>query len=349
MTLFFISFILALIITPLIIKIYTQLNWLDDPKKNTNLNKNTHFTPIPRGGGLVIFFTITIISCFFLPLDSYLKAILLASFVLTFIGFLDDIFNLNPYFRFIINIIVALIIVMSNIRISYISNPFSDNVLWLNYPSLNFYLGNFKWQFFLIGDLVTILFIVFLINIVNWSKGVDGQLPGFVAISLIFIGLLAQKFVDDPTSFQSYQLSFIASGAFLGFLIWNFYPQKIMPGYGGGSLAGFFLSILAILGGAKLATIFIILSLPITDAILTILNRLKNGHSPFWGDRKHLHHYLLDKYHWNKIQISLFYCLVSLIMGLLALVSNSLIKFIILIFITLLSFIILLIIKKDKN
>ena len=109
------------------------------------------------------------------------------------------------------------------------------------------------------------------------------------------------------------------------------------------------LSILAILGGAKLATIFIILSLPITDAILTILNRLKNGHSPFWGDRKHLHHYLLDKYHWNKIQISLFYCLVSLIMGLLALVSNSLIKFIILIFITLLSFIILLIIKKDKN
>lgn len=346
MIIFLLSFFLSSLISPLIIFLYKKFRWLDDPNKNKNYGKNTHKTPIPRGGGLVIFFSISIMSYFFLPMDSYLRAILLASLILTLTGFLDDLFDLSPYLRFFINFIVALIITQAGIRINYISNPFSQGVIFLNNFKFNFSLANFNFLFFPLADLATIFFIVFFINIINWSKGVDGQLPSFVFVSLIFIGLLAQKFIDDPTSFQSYQLSFIASGTFLGFLLWNFYPQKIMPGYGGGSLAGFFLSVLAILGGAKLATCFIILSLPIADAVLTIFNRIKNKKSPFWGDRTHLHHYLLDKYHWSKRQISFFYFFISLIMGLLSLTSNTLIKFIILISVISLNFIVLIRIKK---
>jgi UDP-GlcNAc:undecaprenyl-phosphate GlcNAc-1-phosphate transferase len=346
MTLLFLTFLISAFITPLIIFLYKKFNWLDDPKENKNYGKNTHKNPIPRGGGLVIFISISIVSLLFLPLDSYLKAILLASLILTITGFFDDLFDLNPYFRFFINFVVAFIIVQAGIRINYISNPFSHGVILLNFPHFAFSLGILNFEFFLLADLITMLFIVFFINVINWSKGVDGQLPSFVFISLIFIGLLAQRFVDDPTSFQSYQLSFIASGAFLGFLIWNFYPQKIMPGYGGGSLAGFFLSVLAILGGAKLATSFIILSLPIADAILTIFNRIKQKKSPFWGDRGHLHHYLLDKYHWSKKQISLFYFFVGLGMGFLSLTSDTLLKFAILLIVIITNFTLLIKIKQ---
>ena len=93
-----------------------------------------------------------------------------------------------------------------------------------------------------------------------------------------------------------------------------------MPGYGGGSLGGFLLGILSVLSGAKLATLFMVLALPISDAIFTILRRLLAGKSPFWGDRGHLHHKLLDQFGWGRRRIAVFYWSVTLIMGVLALV-----------------------------
>ena len=167
------------------------------------------------------------------------------------------------------------------------------------------------------------MFIIWNINIVNWAKGVDGQLPGFVSIALIFIGLLSERFADDPTSFHTGQLSFIVAGAFIGLLIWNWYPQKIMPGYGAGSLAGFFLSVLAILSGAKVATTLMVLALPTADGIFTISRRILAGKSPFWGDRGHLHHKLMDVFGWGRRRIAVFYWLWSLSMGLLSLILNT--------------------------
>jgi len=102
-------------------------------------------------------------------------------------------------------------------------------------------------------------------------------------------------------------------------LIWNFYPQKIMPGYGAGSLAGYFLAVLAILSGAKLATTLMVLAIPTADAIFTIARRLKAGKSPFWGDRGHLHHKLMDVLGWGRRRIAVFYWLSSLSLGVLSL------------------------------
>ncbi|MDQ5951446.1 MAG: UDP-GlcNAc:undecaprenyl-phosphate/decaprenyl-phosphate GlcNAc-phosphate transferase, partial [Patescibacteria group bacterium] len=161
-------------------------------------------------------------------------------------------------------------------------------------------------------------------NIVNWSKGVDGQMPGFVAVALVFIGLLSEKFLGDPSQFNTTVLSFISAGAFLGLLFWNWYPQKIMPGYGAGSLAGYLLSVLAILSGAKVATTLMVLSIPTADAIFTISRRIAAGKSPIWGDRGHLHHKLLDVFKWSKQQIALFYWGSSLVLGILSLYLNTL-------------------------
>jgi UDP-GlcNAc:undecaprenyl-phosphate GlcNAc-1-phosphate transferase len=161
---------------------------------------------------------------------------------------------------------------------------------------------------------------------VNWSKGVDGQLPGFVGITAIFLGLLAQRFsAHDVTAQTVSLLSFIIAGAYLGFLPHNFYPQKIMPGYGGGGLAGFLLGILAILSFGKIGTAIVILAIPMIDAMYSILRRLKNKQSPFRADWGHFHHRLLEV-GWGRRRIAVFYWIVSLVLGIASLFLEGLEK-----------------------
>ncbi|MBP7774492.1 undecaprenyl/decaprenyl-phosphate alpha-N-acetylglucosaminyl 1-phosphate transferase [Candidatus Woesebacteria bacterium] len=324
---FILTALVAALITPVVIHIYTQKKWLDNPATHTHAKK-THTTPVPRGGGLVIFLSILLLSFFFLHYDSYLFAIMAGAAILAFVGFLDDVYDIHPLIRLGVNVLVALIVVGSGIGISYISSPFSTSVIHLNMPQLTFELFGQERTIWVLADFFAVLFIVWNMNIVNWSKGVDGQMPGFVSIALIFIGILSTRFVDDPTSFNTTQLSFIAAGAFAGFLFWNWYPQKIMPGYGGGSLAGYFLSVLAILSGAKVATALMVLAIPTSDALFTITRRLLRGKSPFWGDRGHLHHKLIDVFHWGKRRIAVFYWLTSFILGFLSLYLNTVQKLI---------------------
>lgn len=95
-----------------------------------------------------------------------------------------------------------------------------------------------------------------------------------------------------------------------------------MPGYGGGILAGYFLAVLAILSGAKVATAILVLGVPMIDAIYSILRRIMAGKSPVWGDRGHLHHKLMDL-GWGKRRIAIAYWLFSGILGWVALQLNS--------------------------
>lgn len=318
----FISFLLAFLIAPLVIKIYQKNNWLDDPEKDRHAKK-THQKAVPRGGGLVIFLAILLSSLIFLEFDKYLIFIMLGAFLLTLIGFLDDIYNLHPNIRLITGLIAALLVVGSGIGIAYISNPFSPEAIHLDQPQIPLFLFGKTRTIWVLSDFFAVIFILWNMNIINWSKGVDGQLPSFVAVAFFFIALVSLQFFDDPAEFNTTILSFIACGAYLGLLYWNWYPQKIMPGYGAGSLAGYFLSVLAILSGAKLATTLLVLSIPTADGIFTIVRRLLAGKSPIWGDRGHLHHKLLDQLGWGKRRISLFYAGYSMFMGLLSLLLNT--------------------------
>lgn len=309
------SFLLAAIVSPLLIRLYKHYGWVDDPKKQSHA-KVLHERAVPRGGGLVVFFAILIPSLVFLQVDSYLISILCGAAILALMGFLDDLYNVHPLLRLFTNTLAALLVVSSGIGIEYVSNPFGSGVISLDYSFLGIQLADF----------LAVLFIIWNINIVNWSKGVDGQLPGFVAMGAVVIGILSYRFIDDPTSFNTAQLSFIVAGSYLGFLLWNFYPQKIMPGYGAGSLAGYFLTVLAILSGAKLATALMILAIPTADAVFTILRRIRAGKSPIWGDRGHLHHKLMDVLGWSRRRIAVFYWVTSLALGLLSLYLNTFLK-----------------------
>lgn len=320
--LFFFAFSLALFITPAIIKIYRKHGWLDDPKTNKHA-KVTHNNAVPRGGGLVIFGAVFLCAIIFLQLDRNVLAILCGAFILTVVGTLDDIFDINPKIRILTGLLAALVVVGSGIGIAYVTNPFGPGVIHFDQPQLAFELFGSIRHIWIVSDILAIFFILWNMNIVNWSKGVDGQMPGFVAIAAAFIGLLALRFTSDPSQVQIAQLSFIVAGAFAGFLVWNFYPQRIMSGYGAGSLAGFFLAVLAILSGAKFAATVMVLAVPTADAVFTITRRMLAGKSPLWGDRGHLHHKLLDEFGWGKRKIAVFYWLASFSLGVLSLILDT--------------------------
>jgi len=319
----------ALIISPLVIWFYKKKGWVDDPLKNPHAKK-THKGAIPRGGGLIVFTGIILAVPVFLTADSYLIAILTGALLLTVVGVLDDIYDISPYVRLFTGLVASLIVIGSGIGIAYVSNPFGAGVIDLSHPQIVFDLFGSSHAIWILADLFALIFIMWNMNIINWANGVDGQLPGFVTTAAIIIGLLSLNFVDDPTQFNTTALSFIVAGAFFGLLFWNWYPQKIIPGYGAGSLAGYFLSILAILSGAKVATILMVLAIPTADGIFTILRRLRAHKSPFKGDRGHLHHKLIDVLGWSKQQVSIFYWATSLSLGLLSLFVGTTGKIIIL-------------------
>jgi len=155
-------------------------------------------------------------------------------------------------------------------------------------------------------------------NMINWSKGVDGQMPGIVTVSAFILGLLSIK-LNLP---EVAKLSFITSGTSLGLLIFNWHPAKIFPGFSGSTILGFMIAVLAILSGAKLATALLVLLIPATDFVYTFLRRIIQRKSPVWGDKGHLHHKLLEQ-GFSHQQISLFYILGSVILGTVALNFSS--------------------------
>ena len=336
--------LLGFITTAFVNKLYRRLHWLDDPLVQTH-PKVIHRYPVPRGGGLAIALAIIPAALWFLQLDKHLDGILAGALFLTIVGVLDDIKNLNPYLRLAAGLLAALMVVASGIGVPYISNPFQAGaVINLSSPQIPLYLLGRLRTIWVWSDLMAIIWIVGTMNFVNWSKGVDGQLPGIVTVAGAVIGLLSLKFSGDitghwvtsPENFGLLSLKFsgdvtqwpviilalILAGAYLGFLPWNFYPQKIMPGYGAGSLAGYFLAVLAILSGAKLATAILVLGVQMMDALYSIVRRLLAGKSPVWGDRGHLHHKLMD-WGWGKRRIAVFYWSISAVLGLLALKLNS--------------------------
>ncbi|MBI2029761.1 undecaprenyl/decaprenyl-phosphate alpha-N-acetylglucosaminyl 1-phosphate transferase [Candidatus Gottesmanbacteria bacterium] len=289
-------------------KIAIHYNLVDDPairKHPAHIHKGI----IPRAGGLALFIGILVPIVFFLPVDKTIIGIMLGALITVVMGLIDDWKDVNPYIRFIGNIASAVCVVGAGIGISFISNPFGG-VIHLD-------------SYVLLPDLFAILFIVWTMNVVGWSSGVDGQLPGFVAIACFVLGILSLRFVsEDISQWVVTALAFITMGSFLGFLPWNFYPQKIMPGYGGKTLAGFMLATLSILSGAKVGTMFLVLGLPMTDALFTIIRRLGKGKSPVWADRGHLHHRLLD-YGWSIRKIAVFYWAITALLGIIALNVSS--------------------------
>lgn len=317
--------VIAYLATPIIIKFSKKWGIIDDPAKHKHPSV-IHTRPTPRGGGMAIFLAVLVASLVFLPLDKHLRGILGGAGVITLMGFLDDRHNLNPYLRLGIGFLAAGAVVAAGIGISFISNPLGG-IIDLSQPQIAFSLFGQQHSIWILSDLFALFWITFMMNMLNMgAKGVDGQLTGVVAIAAITIAALSLRFSADITQWPVIILASITAGAFLGFLPWHIYPQKIMPGYGGATLAGFLLAVLSILSTTKVGILVVVLGVPLVDTGYTIVRRILAGKSPVWGDRGHLHHRLLDA-GWSKPKVAVFYWAITALLGLIALNLNTPSKF----------------------
>lgn len=325
---FLIALIISLLVTPLTVWIFNKKGWVIDPAKNPH-PAHIHKTPVPKGGGIPIFLAVTVSVMVLLKPDNHLLAIGVAGLITVIVGLVDDIKSSSPYIRLGMNLLVTLIIVGSGIGIAYISNPLGG-VIDLSWPRLGFDFFGGHHEIWLLADLFALLWIPSLMNAINWSSGVDGQISGVITIAAVVLGLISLNFSADITQWPVATLAFATAGAFAGLTIYHFYPQKIMPGYSATSLAGLLLGVISILATAKVGALIIVLGIPLIDFLYILIKRIVSGKSPVWGDKNHLHHKLLAM-GWGKRRVALFYWMAAVILGVAALSFEARTKLIIMI------------------
>ena len=220
----------------------------------------------------------------FLPWDDQTRSILGGALVIAVVGILDDIFDLNPALKLLGQTVGALIPVSAGLGVQDFTLPFVGRVepgeLELLGASVN------------LGDLFTVIGIVAIVNIINFSDGVDGLAAGVCLIAALCLAAVA-------LSLQRYEagvLAGITAGAALGFLRHGFPPASSFMGDTGSNLLGYMLAVVAIQGSLKtnavlaLALPLIVLAVPILDTSFVIAKRLKHGQPIYKADRWHFHH-----------------------------------------------------------
>lgn len=325
---FLLALVVSLVITPLTILFFKKMGWVIDPQKTPH-PAHIHKIPVPKGGGLPVFLAVMVTTVILLKPDNHLVAIGLASLVTLLVGLIDDVKGSSPYVRLGMNFVVTAIVVASGIGIAYISNPLGG-IIDLTWPRLGIDFLDSHHEIWILADFFALLWIPSLMNAINWSSGVDGQISGVITIAAAVLGLISLNFSADITQWPVATLAFATAGAFAGLTIYHFYPQKIMPGYSATSLAGLLLGVISILATAKVGALIIVLGIPLIDFVYLMVKRVVSGKSPVWGDKSHLHHKLMAM-GWGKRRVALFYWLAAAVLGVAALSFEARTKLVIMI------------------
>lgn len=289
----------AAVCTPLVIRLARVAGAMDMPGDPRKIHKR----PTPLLGGIAVWaafcLTIILVANFFPDFLAgsltikHLVGLSVGGLILMVGGALDDRFNLKPGWQFCFSILAVLAVVGSGIGIREITNPFGGVVDLVWWEKVLFWYQGVGYRLSLPADIITFAWILGIIYATKFLDGVDGLVSGITAIGALIIMFLA-------TTTQYYQpevgmLSAITAGAFAGFLLWNWHPAKIFLGTGGSTFAGFILGTLAVVSGGKIATALLVMGAPLFDMVWVILRRvLVERRLPTMGDRKHLHHRLLD-------------------------------------------------------
>ncbi|MBU1992162.1 MAG: MraY family glycosyltransferase [Patescibacteria group bacterium] len=283
-----IAFGLTVVLSLLALIFFPKWKLMDRPRKY-GLKRN----PIPYYGGLIIFTAFAISVLVFTNFDKHIAGLLLGGFMIMGIGFLDDRFGVNPFIRLAVQFLAGVVIVLSGIGINSITNPLGGTFV-LDQYKIPFEFNGIFYHLTLLADLFTILWVILLTNTMNFLDGIDGLPSGVTAIAAFTIFLLSTRsgiHYGDQT--QVAMLAIILFAVCLAFLIFDFSPARMLMGDTGSTFLGFTLAILAIFSGGKIATTFLVLGIPILDALWVIIRRILQKKSPMKGDLKHLHHRFL--------------------------------------------------------
>ncbi|PIR42792.1 hypothetical protein CO058_03460 [candidate division WWE3 bacterium CG_4_9_14_0_2_um_filter_35_11] len=319
------AFLSTVIITPLVIKFAKKYNFMDDPFRHKHpgmlLKK-----PVPRAGGFAFLLGILIPGIFLLPIITSQKiiGIIIGSIICVVVGLVDDKKDVSPYKRLLIQALSISIAVLSGIILIYISNPFGEAIKLDSYKYVINFAGEHKIYYF--GALAAALWIGWTMNFMSWANGTDGVYAGLVTISAFVISILMLQTLDeDPGVGIFIKLAALTSGAGLGMAIFTWPPQKLLWGFGATS-AGLIIAALSILGSTKVATTLIVLMIPFLDGLFAIVRRLRRKQLPFWGDREHLHHKLLEGLGWSKQKVAVFYWSTTILLGAIGILTSGQIR-----------------------
>ena len=229
----------------------------------------------PLLGGLAIFGGALVAGLLFLPDNQRTEGILAAAALITIVGALDDVYDLHPALKLLGQIAAAVVLVTSGVQVDAFTFPFLHRVE----------LGDF-------GGPATVLALVLLMNVVNFSDGVDGLAAGVCAIAAAAFSIIAFDLGRNTAGI----LAAIVCGAALGFLLFNFHPASVFMGDCGSNLLGLLLGAVIIEGTLKTNALIalvgplVVLAVPFLDTGFVVAKRLKYRRSPCRGDSNHFHH-----------------------------------------------------------
>ncbi len=303
-----VAFLTSFLSVPFIKNIAIKAGAIDYPKDGRRMHKK----PIPRLGGLSIYYGFIVSLLCFGTLDRQLWGIILGSLIIVILGVVDDIKTLKAHPKFFVQLIAAAVPVFMGSRINFLSLPFNQSVM----PNIVFND--------IISYGISILWIVGVTNAVNLIDGLDGLAAGISTIasaSIFFIALLnGNVFVTT--------ISIILVGACLGFLPYNLNPAKIFMGDTGATFLGYIMAVMSVQGLFKSYTVItfivpvLILGLPIFDTSFAIIRRMAHHKPIMQADRGHLHHRLIDMGFNQKQTVAILYT-ISALLGLSAIIMEG--------------------------
>ncbi|MFT3807396.1 MraY family glycosyltransferase [Arenimonas sp.] len=281
-----IAFALVAVLIPLTRPLAERFGLTDRP--DLPGGRKQHQAPTAMHGGLVILFAMTVCAIAFGDISSSaMLSFYLAGGMLLAVGVLDDLYDLNWKYRIGVQVAAALVMAwVGGVSVQQLSDVVGiDNFRLAGWLSLS----------------VTIFVVVGVINALNMADGVDGLAGGQALVSLALFAVFALYAGNNASA----ERLVTAAAAVAGFLLWNMrrpgLPRaRVFLGDAGSMVLGFVIAWTAVrlsqnpehpvspvLGPWTIA-------LPLIDCVSLILRRLRQGRSPFAGDRDHLHHLLLD-------------------------------------------------------
>jgi UDP-GlcNAc:undecaprenyl-phosphate GlcNAc-1-phosphate transferase len=286
---FLVAGVIAFATAPLAARLARSIGAIDMPRER-GLNDK----PTPSLGGLAILAGVVVAGVLFLPLfgdaavDKQTRGIIMGALAVALVGTADDIWELPAGVKLLGQAGSALIPVLAGVRVDTFTLPFLGHVD----------LGQASGPVTLIG-------IVAVMNVVNFTDGVDGLAAGVCTIAAATLAVIALSLDKaclgtTATCTGAGVLAAITAGASFGFLYHNFHPASIFMGDAGSNLLGLLLACVAIQGTIKTAAIvalffpLAVLAVPIVDGAFVVLKRLKYRRRIYEADRWHLHHRLAN-------------------------------------------------------
>ena len=307
------SLVLALIFSPVAMKLAPKIGAMDIPKDGRRM----HTKAMPRFGGLAIYLGTIASLLIYAGNNEKIIAVAVGGTLIYLLGIVDDLINLDAKIKFAGQLLVAVLMYYMGLQIKFISNYFGEGALHFG-TAMCF--------------IVTILWIVGITNTINLIDGLDGLAAGTASIAALCIAYVAYIHGDEYGMMVVCLAMLALAGGCIGFLPFNFYPAKIFMGDGGSLFLGFMMAALSVVGPLKRSTVIavvvpvIVLGIPIFDTFFAIFRRLINKRPIMEADKGHLHHKLMASGYGHRRAVLMLYG-ISAIMGMAAvLISRELYK-----------------------